>query len=179
MFVNQEQLLLSALQNFESDLKSNRLGQLSPHQYEKLSEKRLKETGLRSIPIPILAIELWMNRRGMGFDSLYFPSMYCSDILIVLAFAGLMAFSIWYALKPWSQYSRDLRDRQVERAEGRVVQNPKQRGRYTSYSIQIAGQEFKVEGRVMLAFQNGGQYRVYYTPNSRTVVSAEPIGQPL
>jgi hypothetical protein len=95
--------------------------------------------------------------------------------LAFLFFLGGLLYFLWQAVNTWRRYSRDLSDGFVELIEGMVVQNPKGQGRYTTYSIQVAGQEFKVDGKTMLAFQNGGQYRVYYVPNSKTIVAAESL----
>jgi hypothetical protein len=106
---------------------------------------------------------------------------YLPDTSVLLGFLFLCILAIllvglWYAgIKPWRRYSLDLKQQRVESIEGRVFLNPKQRGRYRRCFIQISGLEFPVSERTMLAFQNGAPYRVFYTPNSKTVLSAEAI----
>jgi len=49
------------------------------------------------------------------------------------------------------------------------------RGGTTAYTIRVAGSQFQVSQPVYMCFRNLDYYTVYYTPQSRYLLAAEPI----
>ncbi len=175
MSENQDSLLRAAIEFDGYDLAANHNGMLSERQYDLLWEKRLKDAATAAIPIPLFVIPLVFIWQALSFMPGLFLLSTVLEAILFLFVLGIIIFYLRYSIRTWRRYSLDLRNRHIEAVEGRVMQNPKQRGRYISYSIVVAGREFTVSGRIMLAFQNGAAYRVYFAPESATVVSAEWI----
>lgn len=164
MSTNQDVALRAVLQFDDGDLADNRNGELSIEQDVSIQKKQRKEAKREALMLLLVGILILII--GDPFKSLSLV-----DLVYILPFI----YWVWHVFSLWQRYSRDLSAGSVEYVEGLVVQNPKQRNRYIDYSIQVAGQEFKVDGKTMLAFQNGAQYRVYYVPNSKTIVAAESL----
>lgn len=71
-------------------------------------------------------------------------------------------------------YSRDIRLGRALMIEGRVILDISgKEGNLMKYLIKAEGLTFVVSKTVFLAFKNGDPYRIYYTPYTKQILSAE------
>jgi hypothetical protein len=115
-------------------------------------------------------------RRTQGPDIRCFYGFY---FIVSVSFLLITAYSM---LQHWIKirnYANDIKQAEVINIEGPVMLRIKttqgHRRSWTSYLVQITGQEFTLESQEFLALENGCAYRLYYTPHSRMVVAAELI----
>lgn len=101
------------------------------------------------------------------------------DILLtvwLVVFTGFVAWlGAWLAWKHAIGVYRDLREGKVVRISGKVAHRHNRYRYAVFYYIVIANQWFEVTQKQRAQFVPDKPYHVYVLPNSRLVLSAEPI----
>ncbi|HVU12414.1 MAG TPA: hypothetical protein VHD90_14115 [Phototrophicaceae bacterium] len=140
------------------DLAANRAGMLTPAQRTRLRGVLLRETIIYSIfaLVPLIVLLIL-------FDNPYINPL----ILLVLALIAL-AF-VLYVVGLQRSTRADLTAR-VSVASGPIDLRDVGRG---LYRLVIGKQSFEVSHEVFASFVNGQSYHIYFTPNLKTIVSAE------
>jgi hypothetical protein len=155
--------LRTALHFTPDDLEANRTGRLSDSQALKVGNNVLFQIvtfiGLSIIPFVLIVKS---NPRG--------------NLLLVALYVSVMVFVV--ALFRW-QWQVDVKQRRVAFAEGLLSKesytNDQMLGR-VDYTLIVRGERFGVSEQGYLAFTEGETYRVFYTAQSRQVISAEYLG---
>src|SRR5262249_10131865 len=65
---------------------------------------------------------------------------------------------------------------EVHSVAGIVTREADSSGDGTTYRYKVNELKFQVSGRAYAALVSGMEYRIYYTPRSKTLVSIEPLG---
>ena len=140
------------------DLAANRNGKLSDYQRGRLRFMLLRDTLLYGlfalVPFVILVVLLTAQSSS--------PFVLLILALLVLAF-------VVYIVNLQRSTRADLSG-EVKVVTGRVDLRDVGRG---IYRIGVGQQNFQVSAKVYYAFADGRFYRVYYTPNLKTILSAE------
>jgi hypothetical protein len=150
---NPYMMLSGALGFSAADLNANRLGVLTPYQRERLLSKRS-----RSLVWPVILI-LFLVAAGLAFEVQW---------LYIIFFAACLG-SIMIAT--WLRYQEDF-EQPVEMITGKWTFQPAYLGRYAGV---VGGQKFSLSSHLSNAFNENFRYRLYYTPGTRTILSAEII----
>ena len=153
MRANPYLMLIGALNFSVTDLDANRQGELSESQRIHLRQHRLKE------------MEWWL----IGLILLVFAGIIISAEWLPVFFVTACIVSMILAI--WFRGEEDLHGR-VQAVSGKLT--------FTSssiwpsyYHVWVGNEHFYAPKRVKHAFEGGRHYRVYFTPGSRTIVSAE------
>jgi hypothetical protein len=146
-----EDLLMETIGFTEDELKLNQEGYISEHQYNVLYERR----NLWLIGILLLGCVLIILLFGIGFN---FPHI-------------LVGVGVFYCSQKWLMINSDLRQRRSLSIEGRVSLDVGG-GKGQSYTLMVENEQFAVNKNVFLAFKNGDPYRLFYTPYSKHLLSA-------
>lgn len=157
-----EEVLAAALKFTDDDLAMNAAGQLSPAQAAMFQRRRT--VGAILIGGLCATVAFFLLIGTVGATASLGP--------ILLALLVFMAFALAVGAIPAVRISRDL-NMGVQVAEGRVALDMTPAQNSASYKVQVDGQKFKVQKRAFLAFKNGDPYRIYYAPNTKTILSAE------
>jgi len=150
---NPHLLLMGALGFSALDLSANSQGELSHQQKKQLENARFRQLEAWTLA----AVLVWVI--GLPIHAL----------LLVMLFLTAAIISVMIAT--WHRIEEDLSGR-IEVVNGRlemsetVLPFP---GRY----LQMNGERFSVSHEVAEAFIPGRIYRLYFTPGSRTILSAE------
>ena len=163
--LNLSDALMHALEFNAGDLEANRKGVLSEWQIHCLRGKRNKQTRvflMRVIGASLLVFwcMLSANVDFMEPKTLLIP--------VVVAGSGFL-----YSSSPLNRglfLHRDANRGKVGKEEGPIRLDIMGKERYAVY---VGPQRFDVSKEVFLAFKNNDPYRLYYTPYSNTLVSAE------
>lgn len=156
-----EEVLMAALAFSEEDLAANQGGDLSPDQVVVFKQQRNLQTliaGFYALVVAFLTFMMLAAPRSIG------PMLFLGLLFSLLVF--------WIGrVAPW-QLNRDLRDG-VQSAEGRIELDLRSAENGTTYFVKLDDRKFKVKKPAFLAFKNGDPYRIYYAPNTKTILSAE------
>lgn len=146
----------------EEDLVANREGKMSTAQYDKL-RKELRTGVFAAAALVVMGVVafFWLTLAG--------PEV-CAPALVVGAIPTLVAMFLSIRL---GQKNRDRVLRQVRSVEGRVQLDVTSSGQSSTLTIRVEGAKFRVNKATFLAFKNGDPYVIYYTPASKTILSAE------
>ncbi len=148
---------LSMLPGFSpADLVDNRAGRLSPTQRDERASDIGEKTALSLLGLALfLAIPIVQGN---------------------WLFAGMGAIGAIVVVARWWKGHDELTAGVVALAEGDARTRHIPGGEDPDeWHLYINGLELQTEKAVHHAFQPGGPYRVYYLPNTLTVVSAEPL----
>jgi len=157
-----EDVLAAALKFTDDDLAMNAAGRLSPAQTAMLQRRRTVGAIVIGGLCAIVTLCLFIGSAGVG--------MFLSPVF--LALMVFFAFALAIGAIPAVRISRDLKlGAQV--VEGRVELDTTPAQNSASYRVKVDGQKFNVQKRAFLAFKNGDPYRIYYAPNTKTILSAE------
>jgi hypothetical protein len=150
---NPYMVLATALGFSAADLNANRLGVLTPYQRQIILNQRF-----RALVWPV------------GLMILIAVFGYVLQVQFLLI-AFLAACLITLMVANWQRFQEDL-DAPVETIAGRVTLQPISFGRYKAI---VNGQSFRLPRQFNSAFNQSFNYRLYYTPGTRTILSAEII----
>ena len=145
--------LSTALGFSATDLNANRLGVLTPYQRNRLSSQRQQAL---SWPIIVLLLLL------VGGYLLHVE-------FILIAFIG--ACLVTLIIATWQRFQEDL-EGHVKVVAGQMAQHTLPLGRYAAV---VDGQTFSLPKHLINTFNQNLHYRLYYTPGTRTILSAEII----
>jgi hypothetical protein len=148
-------LLINAFDFSVSDLYANRRGELSPRQHQLLEQQRLHELELCTL----------------GLIALIVGGAVLEIRLIVIVFGASCLVSVMLAVN--LRYNEDKQG-PVQTVSGRL-QFKAAAGLplHPHYHLLIDSEDFLVSNPVKQAFDSTLRYRLYYTPGSLTIVSAE------
>ena len=149
-----EHALIMALNFDEVDLEANREGLLSESQRIRLDDQQFKKdiilVGIIIWFVLVLAQVLFVQ----SADTWWFMAIFCGVVIVSM-----------------SHHRRRLYN-DLNGCEGRVrLDIINERG--LQYKIGIGDIELFVKKEVFLAFKNGDPYRIYYTPRTKKILSAE------
>ncbi|MBI1279844.1 MAG: hypothetical protein GC179_17080 [Anaerolineaceae bacterium] len=150
---NPYMMLSGALGFSAADLNANRLGVLTPYQRQLLSGQRSRTLAWSA------GLILFLVLLGFVFEMQW---------LLIAFFAACF---ITIMLATWQRYQEDL-DVPVEMVAGKLAFQPLPLGRYAAV---INGQSFRLSKQLKSAFNESLHYRLYYTPGTRTILSAEIV----
>lgn len=164
--------ILAEANKFASeDLSANQLGEISEGQRGRLVRKSLGGLGLA----------LFMVVVALGVGAALFFSGESIDWMAILIFLGV--FGIFGAIGALSMFNSfmDL-NAMPEMEEGRGGKHTERRrsgkSSRTVYFYDIGNMKFQVSQRAYLALIENVQYRAYYAPRSKTLLSLEVTGLP-
>lgn len=162
--------LASVLRFNQADLAANRSGRITPRQNSRLIGKAIFAIlgSLVTFVITIVALLAFWNN-GLT-DSTATPfSLFCSAAILLLMIGG--AFML---LAQSMQIGRDISSGRVLSAVGQAhkrIGGSRNANFYVSLS---RSPEFQINHPTYQAFLEDQPYRLYYTPHSRKLLSAEP-----
>lgn len=152
------QVLAQALHFSEDDLILNQEGIIGVNQSRQLDKQFERKLLIIFGPVVfgvfLIVIAILHPELGIGGFALFV------FFLAVVNLQRLIHFLKWY---------RDYRSRQIVTAEGLIELKIWQQG----YTIQLGDLSFHLNSKAAFAFKNGDPYRLYYLPESLTLLSAE------
>jgi hypothetical protein len=161
---------LAAALNFNTDdLSANRGGNLSQAQAERLQRLRFRST---LITVLIVVIN------GVAASAFLFIGQREESFLLILVGIGVTiinAILVARAIQNWLRVQSDLQKDAVANVSGEVTRTARVFGRRVFFVLAIGRQEFVVNKPVFNAVAEQKRYRLYYSPRSRTLLSAEAI----
>ena len=152
--------LRNAFEFGDDDLAANQGGEITDWQRRRLREAQSKLMPMLIIPVPlaILAILFWKGT--------------------TLAALALIAVAVFFTCRTYMRWRRFAAESQMTRGIETIrgwVTRTERHGRYgSSYWMEINGSKFSVTRAQYDSVTDGSQYRVHFTPLSRTIVSVEP-----
>jgi hypothetical protein len=160
-----EDVLMKAIGFNEEALELNRQGKLSVPQLDAVKWHRdLNGCGL---VIVILGFIVVFRLFGGVISSF-------TGCMVGLIAGGLCISTLYSVFNEWYKTNQDVNKSRIEIIEGYMTIDVKQEGNKTVYCVvSIEGIEFIVKKKVFLAFKNGEPYRIYYTPNTKRILSVE------
>jgi hypothetical protein len=118
----------------------------------------------------IIAVDqIFFARRA--YDSETIHTLVNIGLLIAWLILGFGTARLLY-----QPYQADLYKAKVDHLTGRVHLKVEQKGRAVAYRLMIRRTTFELSKEVFLSFSGREDYVIYYVPNSRTILSAEKIG---
>lgn len=94
----------------------------------------------------------------------------------IICFASLLAsISFVYAYLKWRNLNHDLLKGNVESIEGNARLESYRARDGMKYFVKLGNNKFKIGRNAFQEFTNDQKYRVYYSPHSRKIISAEEI----
>jgi hypothetical protein len=97
-------------------------------------------------------------------------------LLIGLVSVGTSMLFGGLAFNKWTQVAQDLREGEVNYAEGTITLDIRSSRRSNSgYKLSVGRHTFDISKKLFLSLSNHQPYRVYYSPRSRFVLGAEPL----
>lgn len=91
-------------------------------------------------------------------------------IIFIFAFTGVLLI---FCYREWKQYNDDVTEGLVQGVEGCISIMPHREKHGISFTITIQGETLTVNQGIFLAFKNGDPYAIYFSPNTRKLLSAE------
>jgi hypothetical protein len=147
-----EDLLMEALHFTQDELKLNQEGYMSERQYNVLYERRTSWL----IGVLLLGCLLIILFVAISFN---FPHV-------------VVGIGVFYCGQKWLMFNSDLSQRRSLSIEGRIsLDIGGNKGQ--NYTLMVENEQFSVNKNVLLAFKNGDPYRIFYTPYSKHLLSAE------
>ncbi|MBN8594323.1 MAG: hypothetical protein J0M33_21380 [Anaerolineae bacterium] len=172
-----DELLMDSLGFDEDDLAANRAGRLGASQQSRL--QRMQKTATTDSTMGIIA-GVGVLLLGLVF---LVPILQTSIACVLLGIVpvAIAAFIFGQARRSQRVARTDMLDLQnqiVERIEGLVSLDVRERGGTTAYAVRLEGWEWIVNREVFLAFKNGDPYALYYTLHSNMLLAAEWLREP-
>lgn len=161
--------VMTALGYGADDLAENRAGRLSAAQRE-----RLQRSARRALLIGALIVI------GIGLAAtvlLYLGRVSDSTILNIvgIALTVVNAVIVVVIAQNRGRITADLRAGTVSALTGTLTRTVRVQSRLVIYLLKVENQEIQVSRVVFAAFTDGGRYRLYRTPASKTLVGAEAL----
>jgi hypothetical protein len=164
-----ENNLMAVLGYGADDLAENRAGRLSAAQRERLSR-----SARRALLIGVLIVV------AIGLAAalfIYLGSVNGSVILNIvgLALTVINAVIVVVIAQNRGRTGADLRAGTVTALTGRLTRTVRVQNRLVTYVLKVNDEEVQVSRALFAAFSDGGRYRLYRTPASKTLVGAEVL----
>lgn len=157
-----EDVLMAALKFDEDDLAANIDGTLSQRQIAQM--KRQRDNTLIIVGIIAFLALCFVLFTGLltSFNGLLLAAFIAIVMTLVTLIAAVIANNI----------NRDLAD-SVRVVEGRVELDTNPGQNATAFYVKMDDLKFTVKKEAFLTFKNGDPYRIYYAPQTKTILSAE------
>lgn len=147
-------MVLSGVLGFSAaDLTANRLGVMTANQRENLYAQRIQALKWPAAVLMLVVVG------GLLIQAEW----------LVIAFCAACIVSVMVAI--WVRYTQDL-ESPVEAIAGKWKAQRSTLGRY---AVDIGGSVFTLPQSAQRAFTESARYRLYYTPGTRTILSAEML----
>jgi hypothetical protein len=164
-----ETTMMNALGYGADDLVENRAGRLSAAQRDRLSRN-----ARRALLIGVLVVA------GIGLAAtilIYLGSVNSSVILNIvgISLTVINAVIVVVIAQNRGRIMADLRAGTVTPLTGALTRTVRVQNRLVTYVLKVENQEVQVSREVFAAFTDGGRYRLYRTPGSKTLVGAEAL----
>lgn len=175
------QEILAKANNFgQEDLEANKAGRMSSQQVSRLVPQLLSGSSIILAALLIEALSLFLFSPLGRADQVTFLAFCGTLIAIPIFIVGLVRF--WRALSDILGGKIAMEEgvgRKVTLSHGSRRDLEKRTGRETTTRFyQIDQKRIRVPERAYRALINSVPYRVYYAPNTKILMSIEPIGQP-
>jgi len=157
-----EEVLMAALKFTEDDLAANASGSFSAAQVLMLKRRRATQAVSIGVMCGIVAMFLLFVVVIVPNSAIPMLSFSLLFSLLALLIGGVAML----------QVTRDLRAG-LQMVEGRIDLDTTPGQNNATYTVKVEGKKFKVKKRAFLAFKNGDPYRIYYTPHTKTILSAD------
>ena len=145
------------------DVAANRDGKLTEWQQRRLKEKQSKA---------LLDLLLAAGIGVVGFFSLSIP-------LIKLLFIAFVAFIVFSGFQHWQNFNRDMQLSSTVHSLKGWASKHKRFSRYDGfryvYSLDLGGTSFTINRTQFETVIEGMEYRVHYSPLTRTLLSIEKV----
>jgi hypothetical protein len=172
--------LMHALGFTDADLKANREGYMTFEQRQHLAETQSMGSWLYGVAAALIAgigvifaLNVFMFSSDNGREAIFAPSV-CAGIII----AGFTLVVLWIPMHVLQQqthlYRADLHKGLVQQIMGKVIRQVRL-GELLGYDLVVAEERFSVSPYTYEQFTDGATYTLYYTPNSKTILSAELV----
>ena len=159
----EQDILKNALKFTDFDLSINRAGRLSDQNVDYLRQRRVRYIAVFVVAAVIASVVLPIRAAS------WYTQIACMVIpLIAAVLVG--AYNVWRS----ALLTFDMRDGLVEAAQG-IVYLRIMGGNYTGYVLRVGDLRFTISHDVYRAFTDRDPYTIYYAPNSRTLLAAEPL----
>ncbi len=158
-----EHILMDAIGFTEEDLDANQKGELSDRQVAMLRHKH--NISLFSVILELICIAALVGIYIFTFE-------FAESCLVVCTLIPLVIFTLVTSFHYPSIY-HDFRDCAVIWVEGRIRLNI----RNNLFTLKIGERTLALPKATFLAFKNGEPYVIYYTPRTKTILSAEWLSQ--
>lgn len=164
--------LMEVLGFTAEDLQANREGYLTKVQRERLNSQRRSSQFdyLFLFIVPLAGAALLMLADGASVGTTMF-----------IGLAILLAYGIFNSVMRYSSYRQfdaDLYKGNIQAVEGEIRKNSAfslGRSLDETFRIEIGKLSFPVKETTISAFKSHQSYRIYYVPNTKTILSAEMI----
>jgi hypothetical protein len=158
--------------NFDADdLAANRAGEMTKNQ--------VKQLALMQEPLVVTAIVFSLTGGAFIIVASFIlvssltPSVSRTPVELICAMLGMIALGGWFiyiGTQPTTTIPGDQANRRVEQLSGKVFLH----SNGGLYNIVIDDVWLKISRDAFIRFKSHEYYTVYYTPNSKIVLSAEP-----
>ncbi|MBZ0293784.1 MAG: hypothetical protein K8L99_14550 [Anaerolineae bacterium] len=163
--------LMNALDFTPQELEANKEGYLTKRQRHRLSDERSFWRffdRLIKAASPILIILAALDGIRIG-DTI-------SSRAVIISLMCIITFTLLlYIGTRWRKLDKDLSKGDVTAVEGIVKLTRFRKRNGMAYRIYIHQEYFDVPGHIYIAFEQGKSYALYFTPHSRTLISAEQL----
>jgi hypothetical protein len=158
--------------NFDADdLVANRAGKMSNEQERRLRDVMTKTAAPLVITVPALC--LWMSLGMTLLNQSGIQRQTGNQPILMIGIGFLTLVPLIFTILVINRLRLLISDSNkmvVESLSGKVFLDPNPR----RYSLVIEGINFQLSRDAFIRFKSHEYYTVYYTPNSRVVLSAEP-----
>ena len=171
-------VLMEAFAFSAHDLLCNQAGELSKAQRQRLERRTRLETLQWGAVAGVLALFVIILLAAFANDP---PRLFSVEVALgLLALVGFGALLVTVLVAGWTQrarFARDLAVGRVEAAAGPVRLQIARRGRsgVTIGQLTIGVNTFEVPEQAVLKLHDGEALCLYYTPETRLALSAEPL----
>lgn len=149
----------------EADLTTNRAGRISERQRQQLNDQGKQLSFLYGTLYTVVVggffITVFSETHG------WTPATLLIGGLVGLALGAVVAFTTW------QPYSLDLAEGIVESIQGRVALNLAAFWPRSRPTLWVQEKRFEITRKIGSAFEEDRRYRIYFAPNTNTILSAQ------
>lgn len=163
-------LLMQAFDFDHASLQQNRLGNFTKAQRDKIKQRFLEvHAPLLLIAVFFCCATVFMTQSLITLR----PLLLIVQLVVSLLFLGYVAMTFLAVIE-------DLSKEKVKQRSGRIILGSVMHyitiynGR-KSHTVTIEGENFTISEREFFALENGQFYHLYYAPQTRIILSVEPI----
>jgi hypothetical protein len=158
------------------DLDANRNGYMTKKQRIRLLNKRWDRIAPYAGFAAFLVFIFGCSLTSSGFSSRPINNTLSMLGLFFFIFAPMIGVLILFAYRELRRIKADLYKGDISIAWGRARLDIMDHGRGPArYKLSLEGIEFDISKAQLLALRHGERYRVFYAPNSKVILSVEPL----